>query len=234
MKLKFIFTSFLFLVLVSCNSTSNSPEFIKKTTGRYLYNSDEIIEVYFKEIQLYLKWRGANSIKPLQVGDNTYFVKEMNEKIQFLKNPINNIVYLVLVPKEENDTIQYNFKKLNETEKIPSEYLLGNQFDKALEGYLVIKQKDSLDSAINEIDLNSLGYKKLRNKNFEDAINIFKINMALHPESSNVYDSLGEAFMKNGDTINAIENYKKSLELDSGNNRAKRQIKKLEKKEVEN
>lgn len=230
MKLKYIFTSLLFLVLISCNSSSNSPEFIKKTTGRYLYNSDEIIEVYFKETQLYLKWRGANNIKPLQVGENTYFVKEMNEKIQFLTNPTNSTVYLGLVPKEENDSIQYNFRRLNETEKIPSEYLLGNQFDKALEGYLAIKQKDSLDNAINETELNDLGYKKLRNKNFEDAINIFKLNMALHPESSNVYDSLGEAYAKSSDTLQAIENYEKSLSLDSGNRNAKRQLKKLKEK----
>ena len=39
--------------------------------------------------------------------------------------------------------------------------------------------------------------------------------------------------MKNSDTINAIKNYKKSLTLDSGNKRAKRQLNKLEKKEAE-
>jgi predicted Zn-dependent protease len=55
--------------------------------------------------------------------------------------------------------------------------------------------------------------------------------MALYPNSSNVYDSLAEAYMKSGDTVQSIENYKKSLTLDSGNERAKRQLKKLEKKE---
>ena len=33
---------------------------------------------------------------------------------------------------------------------------------------------------------------------------IFKINVALYPTSSNVYDSLAEAFMKSGDTVKAI------------------------------
>jgi predicted negative regulator of RcsB-dependent stress response len=46
-----------------------------------------------------------------------------------------------------------------------------------------------------------------------------------------VYDSLGEAFMKSGDTIEAIKNYKKSLALDSGNRRAKRILEKLENKD---
>ncbi|MBE0424859.1 MAG: hypothetical protein IBX66_13150 [Lutibacter sp.] len=47
----------------------------------------------------------------------------------------------------------------------------------------------------------------MREKNFELAIAIFKINVALYPKSSNVYDSLGEAYLKSGDTLKAIENY---------------------------
>ncbi len=76
-----------------------------------------------------------------------------------------------------------------------------------------------------------MGYAQLRKKKYENAINIFKINVALYPTSSNVYDSLGDAFRKKGDTIKAISNYKKSLEFDSGNARAKRIISKLEKEE---
>lgn len=204
---------------------------MKNATGRYLYNSDEVIQVYFDENELYIEWRGAKKIKPLKVNDSTFFVKEMNEKIQFLTNPANQKNYIALVPKEENKSIVYNFMKLNEGEKVPSEYLANNEFDKALEGYLAIKKKDSLDSSIDENYLNSLGYKELREKNFEVAKAIFKINTALYPNSSNVYDSLGEAYMKSGDTVQAIENYKKSLTLDSGNARAKQQLKKLEKKE---
>ncbi|NEW79078.1 MAG: hypothetical protein GZ086_06545 [Gelidibacter sp.] len=169
-------------------------------------------------------------MKPLKVDDSTFFVKEMNEKIQFLTNPANQQQYISLVPKEENKPIAYNFKKLKEDEKVPSEYLENKEFDKALEGYLAIKKKDSLDSSIDEKYLNSLGYKTLQEKNFEEAKAIFKINAVLYPNSSNVYDSLGEAYMKSGDTLKAIENYKKSLMLDSGNFRAKQQLKKLEKK----
>ena len=227
MKLK----GFLFLIIIpfilSCNNTSNKTSFIKKTTGRYLYNSDELIEVYFKKNILHLKWRGATAIKPLKLNDNTFFVKEMNEKIQFLTSPLNKKTYIVLVPKEKGKSIIYNYKKLEVNEKIPSEYLKNGEYSKALQGYLAIQKKDSLDNAIKESDFNSLGYKELHNKNFKKAIQLFNINVALHPNSSNVYDSLAEAYMKSGDTVNAISNYKKSLTLDSGNKRAKRNIKKL-------
>lgn len=231
MKLKGSISILLFTLIFSCSSNSNSSEFIKKATGRYLYNSDEIVEVYFNENKLYLKWRGAKKIKPLKVNDSTFFVKEMNEKIQFLTNLENQNLYIVLVPKEEDKSINYNFIKLKENEKVPSEYLANKHYDKALEGYLAIKEKDSLDSSIDENYLNSIGYKALREKNFEMAKAIFKINAALYPNSSNVYDSLGEAYMKSGDTVQAIEYYKKSLVLDSGNSGAKRIISKLENKE---
>ena len=231
MKLKYFSFFILLIFIYSCSNNTNDPEFIKKVTGRYLYNSDEVVEVYFKENELYMVWRGAKSIKPLKVNENTFYVKEMNEKVQFFTNPENQKEYIVLVPKEENSTIKYNYRKLEDQEKIPREYLKNNEFDKALEGYLTIKEKDSLDLLINEDDLNDLGYTALRENNFNEAINIFKINVALHPTSYNVYDSLGEALLKSGDTVQALVNYKKSLVYDSGNKRIKETIKRLELKE---
>lgn len=195
-----------------------------------MFNSDEVIRVYFKESELYIAWRGAKDIHPLKVDNSTFFVKEMNEKIQFLTNPENQNLYIALVPKDENEPISYNFIKLKENEKVPSEYLSNKNYGKALEGYLAIKEKDSLDSSIEEKYLNSIGYKALREKNFEMAKAILKINVALYPNSSNVYDSLAEAYMKSGDTIMAIENYKESLTFDSGNKSAKQQLEKMERK----
>ncbi|MCF6182989.1 hypothetical protein [Lutibacter sp.] len=229
MKLKFFLSIFAILLIISCKDAKNSNDFIKATTGRYLYNSDELIEVYFKENILFLKWRGATAIKPLKVNDTTFFVKEMNEKIQFLKNPANKKEYIVLVPKEKGKKIIFNYRKLSNSEKIPSEYLKKDEYNKALQAYLTIQKKDSLDSAITENNFNSFGYKELRKKNFKKAIQLFSINIALYPNSSNVYDSLAEAYMKKGDTAQAIINYKKSLALDSGNKRAKRTIKRLTK-----
>jgi len=43
-----------------------------------------------------------------------------------------------------------------------------------------------------------------------------------------VYDSLGKAYMVNGDKKAAIENYKKSLELDPANGNAREMLKKMQ------
>lgn len=45
-----------------------------------------------------------------------------------------------------------------------------------------------------------------------------------------MYDSLGEAYLKAGAKANAIENYRKSLEVDPQNDNAVARLKKFEKK----
>jgi len=79
-----------------------------------------------------------------------------------------------------------------------------------------------------EIDLNTAGYSLLNHNKIQDAIDIFKKNVELYPKSSNVYDSLGEAYMKNGDKELSIENYEMSLKLDPDNENAKEMIMNLQ------
>ncbi len=79
----------------------------------------------------------------------------------------------------------------------------------------------------SEQEINSLGYKLLRDDEVEGAIEIFKLNVSEHPESWNVYDSLGEACMKQGEKELAIENYQKSLEMNPNNKNSMEKLKKL-------
>ena len=65
--------------------------------------------------------------------------------------------------------------------------------------------------------LNRIGYRLLREKSYDDAIAIFKLNVEIHPGYANGYDSLGEAYMKSGNRELAIASYQKSVELDPNN-----------------
>lgn len=65
----------------------------------------------------------------------------------------------------------------------------------------------------DEDELNTLGYRLLRTDRIGEAIEIFTLNVKAYPESWNVYDSLGEAYFVNGNRELALENHKKSLEL---------------------
>ena len=80
---------------------------------------------------------------------------------------------------------------------------------------------------ISEDAINATGYQALVLKKTADAIRIFELNVELHPASSNTYDSLGEAYMANGEKELAIKNYEKSLELNARNNNAVEMLKKL-------
>ena len=60
------------------------------------------------------------------------------------------------------------------------------------------------------------------------AIAVFKLNVDAFPESSNVYDSLGEAYMNDGQKELAIKSYRKSLELDPTNRNAEQMIKQMQ------
>jgi CubicO group peptidase (beta-lactamase class C family) len=82
----------------------------------------------------------------------------------------------------------------------------------------------------NEGRINSLGYQCLRTKKINEAIALFKLNVELFPASSNVYDSLGEAYMENGDKELAIQNYKKSIELNPDNQNGIERLKRLQAK----
>ena len=75
--------------------------------------------------------------------------------------------------------------------------------------------------------MNRLGYSLLTANRLKEAIEIFRINVTAFPESFNVYDSLGEGYMKSGQKELAIQNYEKSLQLNPKNANAAAKLKEL-------
>lgn len=76
-------------------------------------------------------------------------------------------------------------------------------------------------------ELNTQGYVLLAAKNFNEAVNLFKINCIIFPTNANAFDSLGEAYYLVGDMNKAKEMYNKVLSLDAGNSNAKLMLDKL-------
>jgi cytochrome c-type biogenesis protein CcmH/NrfG len=74
-----------------------------------------------------------------------------------------------------------------------------------------------------------LGYRLIRSKKVEQAIRIFQLNVEAYPQSSNVYDSLAEAYMNHGDKQQALANYQRALQLNPKNKTAARMIQELTK-----
>jgi tetratricopeptide (TPR) repeat protein len=96
--------------------------------------------------------------------------------------------------------------------------------------YNDLKTKHANDYGFdNESTLNEIGYFLMGRNKVIDAITVFEYNTQLFPSSGNVYDSLGEAYYKQGDKQKALVNYKRSFQLDPANQNAKSIIAELEK-----
>ena len=63
----------------------------------------------------------------------------------------------------------------------------------------------------------------------DDAITWLQLNAEFYPKSSATYAALGQAYAKKSDTPNAIKSFEKAVELDPGNQNAKRQLEGLKK-----
>lgn len=61
----------------------------------------------------------------------------------------------------------------------------------------------------------------------DKAVELFRLNVSNYPGSSNVYDSLAEAYIVKGEKQLAIQNYEESLRLNPNNQNAKDRLEKL-------
>jgi len=186
--------------------------------------------VFYENDKLFLNWGELKIIEPVVLDTNTFFVADIYKKLHFVQHPETKKRYLSVITANNEDVITYDYLKVADDYKTPGMHLDAGEYDKALAGYLEIKKQDSTSVLIDEADFNSLGYRLIREKEYDSAIEVLKINVSLYPESGNVYDSLGDAYRVQGDSLQAFNNYKKTLEYDDGNNKARRFVEAYNKK----
>lgn len=143
------------------------------------------------------------------------------------------------VAKFPGDCFFYDASKLTHLDK----YYAENEKKSGLEEIKKILEKGEFMDVVEELEaiiknkekyyyysseLNSLGYKYLSEGKNDEAIYCFKWNVFLFPDHYNVYDSLGEAYAKNGNIKLAIQNYKKAYEINPNSIYLKQTIESLE------
>jgi len=89
-------------------------------------------------------------------------------------------------------------------------------FETASSVYAEMK-KATPSFSLRENEISDWGYELVARGRIKEAVEIFKLNVELYPASSNVYASLGEAYMNDGNRELAIRNLEKSVELDPQN-----------------
>lgn len=99
--------------------------------------------------------------------------------------------------------------------------LLKKALDNAIDLSIDAKKK-TMENWHSENDLNEWGYTLMRNKKLKKALQVFKLNKMLFPNSWMVYDSYGEALLRLNRKAEAMEMYKKSIALHPENENAKK------------
>ncbi|MDC9722046.1 MAG: serine hydrolase [Urechidicola sp.] len=174
-----------------------------------------------QKFKIGLAWHYANDGEIIQHGGATGgyrafagFIAGTEKGVVVLTNSTEGITGIGMKLLDET----FNLKMPKKSIAIDLEKeIKENGLEKGIEFYKMAKAEFADKYNFNDGELNNLGYSFLGDKDIETALAIFKLNVEMHPKASNPYDSLGEALLMNGDTVGAIKNYKKSVELNPAN-----------------
>jgi tetratricopeptide (TPR) repeat protein len=119
----------------------------------------------------------------------------------------------------------YDHPKKSVAVRVGSELVAGG-ITQAVKAFEDLRSHPEL-YALSEEEINMLGYEVLRERTPAEAVAIFKLNIAAFPNSSNAYDSLGDAYVKEGNISLAKENYRKAVEIDSSNTASAEKLRRL-------
>lgn len=198
-----------------------------------LLNNPELFNAYIS-ISPYLMYdnnillrEAENKLKSKFANETTYFMTVGNEERFFnaldyfasiveTKSPKGlNFEYIKMLPDDHTSVPHLSI--YNGLLFIYSAWKLEDKtFNKGLkaidEHYKKISKKYNYNISTPEFIINKLGYNYLAAENYKNAIDIFKENTIRFPKSANVYDSLGEAYEKNGELNMAIANYERAVQ----------------------
>ena len=192
-------------------------------TGRFKVNPDRILTIAREGGKLFAQPTGDPKFELLPVSEGTLIRRDQPVKYRFSTGTTIRHELLIELPNGNRQSAP----RVAADDLVPSEHMFAGNIEKALAAYRQIKKETPNNVAVTEGRLNTLGYTFLRAKKLPEAIAYFKLNAEFYPNSFNVYDSLGDAYMANGDKELAIANFKKSLELNPRNTHGAEMLKKL-------
>jgi CubicO group peptidase (beta-lactamase class C family) len=205
-------------------TVSLDPGKLDEYVGRFKVNPDRVLKVIREKSRLYVEPTEAPKFELFPLSETDFIRNDQDLRYTFVKNSSGNV-----------DAIKVRFSggevtgpRITHETMIPYEMLMAGKITEAMEEYRQIKRESPQNGVVGEGRLNSLGYSLMQQKRLTEAIAIFRLNVEFYPGSSNVHDSLGEAYMMNGDKDLAIASYRKSVELNPKNRGGIQMLKKLE------
>jgi len=77
-------------------------------------------------------------------------------------------------------------------------------------------------------ELNTYGYVKMAAKEMDRAEIAFRVNAILYPGDANVFDSLGDFYLKNSNFLMAKESFQKAMQIDPANETTRKKIEQMQ------
>ncbi len=193
-----------------------SAQALAGAPGRYRVNGEQVAVVTRDGDRLQLNFGGQERKDLVTVGDNRYLQREHRYERSFEFDAAGNAQALLLHnvgrPNER-------LPRLHDDERTPRELLLAGDHDAALKAYLALR--DAHDDAANENYLNGNGLDLITQQQLQAGVALLKLNTELYPKSANTWDSLGYAYLAQGQKALARESYQHALRIDAGFGSAK-------------
>ncbi|RLD61820.1 MAG: hypothetical protein DRJ05_01745 [Bacteroidetes bacterium] len=156
----------------------------------------------------------------MTLGDEPQYIESLEKFTKIIKSKSpEGFQFSYTQMKDENHGSIPHLSIYKGLESIYSDYQLSKE--KYKEGlasidnhYKFLSEKYGYKIETSENTINGLGYFYMqKEKDFDKAIKTFSENVKRFPASANVYDSLGEAYEKNGQNEKAEKNYQKAVEI---------------------
>lgn len=205
-------------------------------SNAYRFKFHDLTHTYFNSFDVLFAQRDKTQDKSDEKIMNSYsllcqYVLQFTNA--YLKNDRNSLDFMMKSPAElrHSELISKNMKKAKSKSfdyKDFNDLAHERNYKNLIVLYDSIKKKHP-ELTLNEGMLNTLGLKlSFDPELFESGYNVFKLALYIYPKSSNLYDSLAEAYYFNKDYNRAIINFKKSLELNPKNSNAINRLKELQ------
>ena len=198
-------------------------ETLERYAGRYRIDVDQVALVAVNEDHLDVDVTGESPIALYPIAENEFIRRDKEGRVHFAGGAGEGWNALILT----EGGASMSFARMTDDQKIPYELLSSGDIDEAIGRYREIRKDAARHPSIDERRINGIGYELMGAGKLREAIAILALNVEFYPSSSNVYDSLGEAYLKSGERELAIESYATSLELNPANANAAEALKKL-------
>ena len=201
-----------------------SSEDIDRLVGRYRSGFDQLLEVRREREELWLHGVTDSDVRLFPVGRGVLVCRERAGDLRVVREPDGAVEVLHNGLADELGRLPDSpapALRMADGELTPREMLTSGLSEEAISQYRGLYAERPDHPAVSESTLNQLGYTLL-GADTAAAVAVFELNVELHPESANCYDSLGEGHLKAGSIEHAIASYRRSLELNPGNENARR------------